>query len=217
MEPTTQIHGQVDPPTQQLPTGSSGGGTSCRTCGSVIAGDQRYCLGCGARRADQRVPFADALAKPAEAAPAAAAAAKGGGAISPGLAAAIVCLAVLFLGTGVLVGRSGGSDGKQAAATPQVITVPAGGAAAADAGAATGGGAAATDPASTKAAKAKKFVAPKANDAKTQKKLNDALSCTPGKDCAEKSAKLPDSLATPGAPPPVKPGAKPQGSSTTFG
>jgi hypothetical protein len=35
----------------------------CRTCGSPLAADQRYCLQCGARRAEARLPFLDILAR----------------------------------------------------------------------------------------------------------------------------------------------------------
>ena len=29
----------------------------CANCGALLASDQRYCLSCGERRADTRVPF----------------------------------------------------------------------------------------------------------------------------------------------------------------
>ncbi len=41
----------------------------CASCGAPLAGDQRYCLACGERRADARVPFAEVLAAPAVATP----------------------------------------------------------------------------------------------------------------------------------------------------
>jgi hypothetical protein len=100
-------------------------GEPCAVCGAPLAGDQRYCLECGARRADARVPFMDVLA-PAAAAPEAVAppSTRGPSEISPATAALGVALAVLFLGVGVLVGRSGGSGSKNAAApAPSVVTV----------------------------------------------------------------------------------------------
>ena len=37
-------------------------GEPCTSCGAPLAGDQRYCLECGARRTQARVPFRDILA-----------------------------------------------------------------------------------------------------------------------------------------------------------
>lgn len=36
-------------------------GEPCGSCGAALAADQRYCLACGARRTDARVPFRDIL------------------------------------------------------------------------------------------------------------------------------------------------------------
>src|SRR5262245_3051088 len=44
-------------------------GEPCPSCGTPMAADQRYCLGCGARRGDARVPFMELLAPPAQPAP----------------------------------------------------------------------------------------------------------------------------------------------------
>jgi cell division septation protein DedD len=97
-------------------------GEPCAACGSPLAADQRYCLECGARRADARAPFTEALAAPAPAGEAPAPA-RGPSEISPATAALGVALAVLFLGVGVLVGRSGGGSGNAAAPAPSVVTV----------------------------------------------------------------------------------------------
>jgi len=109
-------------------------GDPCLTCGAALAGDQRYCLECGARRAEARLPFLDVLAAQDSPEPDAVAVAaappatplpprSAPGGVSPGAAAVGVGLAVLFLGVGVLVGKSG-DDGsaKQQAAAP-VVTV----------------------------------------------------------------------------------------------
>lgn len=109
----------------------------CSSCGAALAPDQRYCLECGHRRGDPRLPFMDAVVfmdaakqpQPAEAA-----------AASPpppdrrpwmsanaSLVAGVATL-VLAIGVGVLIGRSG-EGSSQIAAQPSVITVPAGGAA----------------------------------------------------------------------------------------
>ena len=85
-------------------------GEPCPRCGAPLAVDQRYCLECGARRAEARLAFMEILGAPAET--------QGGAVpptsqrprppaagISPGTAALGIGLAVLFLGVGVLVGR----------------------------------------------------------------------------------------------------------------
>jgi hypothetical protein len=108
--------------------------TTCPTCDSPLADDQRYCLECGSRRNGARLPFMETGA----AAPARTVTAttppreRGPQMITPNMAAVGVALAVLFLGVGVLIGRSG-SGGEQVAAKPTVVRV--GG----DTGAATGG------------------------------------------------------------------------------
>ena len=38
-----------------------GGNESCPNCGAQMAADQRYCLNCGHRRGDPRLPFMDAV------------------------------------------------------------------------------------------------------------------------------------------------------------
>jgi hypothetical protein len=48
---------------QDVATQSLGAhGEPCPGCGAPLAGDQRYCLNCGRRRAGARVPYADLLA-----------------------------------------------------------------------------------------------------------------------------------------------------------
>ena len=37
------------------------GGDQCPNCGASMAPDQRYCLECGHRRGDPRLPFMDAV------------------------------------------------------------------------------------------------------------------------------------------------------------
>ena len=36
-------------------------GEQCPACGALMAGDQRYCLECGQRRGEPRLPFMDAV------------------------------------------------------------------------------------------------------------------------------------------------------------
>jgi hypothetical protein len=124
-------------------------GEQCPSCGHPVASDQRYCLSCGQRRGDPRLPFMDAVTfmdamkRPAAASPPPPPKRRR---LSPNAALiASVGTLLLAMGVGVLIGRSGNdSGGSTAAATPQVITVNGGkgaeSATAAGSGAATGGG-----------------------------------------------------------------------------
>ena len=184
-------------------------GEPCATCGAPLAADQRYCLACGARRADARLPFRDILANP------------GGGPAPPastsappvtpdsgrnGTLAALAGLGVvlLALGMGVLIGQAGKSD-QAAQTTPQVINLR---------GAASTGGvpaAAGTTGAAAGAAKASKSAAKKRSGSSgaasdttskaknTQLKSLDNLS---PEQYQKKSQKLPKTVGTGGKPPP---------------
>ena len=98
-------------------------GDSCRNCASPLAPDQRYCLECGARRGDTRVPFgrplAPAAADPASPTAAVAAPARGSE-WTPLTAIGLVAVIALILLAGILVGQGlgGGDDG-----AAQVVTV----------------------------------------------------------------------------------------------
>jgi len=114
-----------------------GGNESCPNCNARMAVDQRYCLNCGHRRGDPRLPFMDAVVfMESMNAPGGA-----GGAAPPppparsdgsgrwnanaALIAGVATL-VLAIGVGFLIGRSG-HDGSTPAAAPQVIKVEGGG------------------------------------------------------------------------------------------
>jgi hypothetical protein len=117
-----------------------GSNESCSNCGARMAADQRYCLNCGHRRGEPRLPFMDAVVfMESMSAPGG-----GAGATPPpppsqtdhdnhwnanaALIAGVATL-VLAIGVGFLIGRSGHAGSTQAAA-PQVIKVeggPAGG------------------------------------------------------------------------------------------
>jgi hypothetical protein len=96
----------------------------CATCDAPLADDQRYCLECGARRNGARLPFMEGpLTTTAEPPPVASASHERPlQAITPSMAAVGVALAVLFLGVGVLIGRSG-SGAEQTAAKPTIVRV----------------------------------------------------------------------------------------------
>lgn len=107
---------------------------ACGSCGAPMAGDQRYCLDCGQRRGDPRLPFMDATTlmdavKRARQPPPPEPPKRKRGGISPN-AALITGIGTLLLalGIGVLIGRSGTQEVAQtAAATPQVIKIGGGG------------------------------------------------------------------------------------------
>lgn len=118
----------MTPVTSSVPTA---GGDQCPACGSPMLPDQRYCLACGARRGDPRLPFMDAVVfmdamkQPQPAAAAAAPAAQPDHrpwmSANASLVAGVATL-VLAIGVGVMIGRSG-DGGTNAAAAPQVIRV----------------------------------------------------------------------------------------------
>ncbi|HET9162576.1 MAG TPA: hypothetical protein VFN89_03910 [Solirubrobacterales bacterium] len=115
-----------------------------------MVSDQRYCLACGRRHGDPRLPFMDAVVlmeavkRPAQAPPPPPKKKRNGVSPNAALIAGIATL-LLALGIGVLIGRSGSHEVAQTAAAPQVIRVGgSGGEAAASASKAkvkTGGGA----------------------------------------------------------------------------
>jgi hypothetical protein len=117
-----------------------GGNESCPNCGARMATDQRYCLNCGHRRGDPRLPFMDAVVfmesmnAPGGAAgtpPPPPAAEPGPGNRWNANAALIAGVAtlVLAIGVGFLIGRTGhdNSGGTQAQAPIKVIEVGGGG------------------------------------------------------------------------------------------
>jgi hypothetical protein len=195
-----------DQPTQVFTPESTS--ETCRSCGSGVSREQRYCLSCGQRRTDKKVPFADTLAPEPEAA--AATSAKAASGLTPAMGAAIVCASVLFLGVGVLVGRSNGSGANQAAVPQQVQTIAAdaAGAGTADAGAASG--AAAKKSATDGQAKA---AAPPVLSGAAADAVKKAAECKTPTECQEASKKIPNQFTTPGKPPPAD-GKAPAGGAT---
>jgi hypothetical protein len=119
-------------PATPIQSSAVAGGDQCANCGAQLAADQRYCLQCGQRRGDPRLPFMDAVVlmdavqRPRQAPPPPPKKKRSG--ISPN-AALITGIGVLLLalGIGVLIGRSGNNTTASAPQTPQVITVNGGG------------------------------------------------------------------------------------------
>jgi hypothetical protein len=137
MDPTNALNAP------QAPTGPSpatavhhslvASSEQCPSCGNPVATDQRYCLQCGQRCGEPRLPFMnavtfmDAMKRPAASPPTPPKAKRRG--ISPN-AALITGVGTLLLamGVGVLIGRSGNDSVATNASQPaQVITVNGGG------------------------------------------------------------------------------------------
>ena len=99
----------------------------CSSCSAPMALDQHYCLSCGARRGDPRLPFAQVMAvRPPGTAAAQPPPPPQGPAALPitwPVAAGGAAVLVLALGVGVLIGNSTSGGSKVASGTPQVITV----------------------------------------------------------------------------------------------
>ena len=123
---------------------------ACPSCGSQLAPDQRYCLHCGQRRGDPRLPVMDAVQfmeasrRPVQSRADDAAPPPSGRrrllSANASMVAAVATL-VLAMGVGVLIGRSGEGSSTAAAPAPQIIRV--GGGATETASATAGGKAAA--------------------------------------------------------------------------
>jgi len=113
-------HSEPDAPT--LVHGTQG--DQCTHCGSPLAADQRFCLNCGTRRAERRVPV-EATRAPSPALEGGAgrrlAPAGGPPAVQRlGGAWGVAALLLLALGVGVIIGSLGGDDAPVAATPPEV-------------------------------------------------------------------------------------------------
>jgi hypothetical protein len=200
-------------------------GEPCAGCGAPLAADQRYCLECGMRRADARIPFRDVLARqsgPPRAPVVSGYAEPNRGPSGVMFLVGLVCL-LLALGVGVLIGRSGDDTPTAAspAPAPQVISV--GGAAPA----ATTPAATSTTPADTSSSSgspssssgsskdSSSSSSSKASSGSkaTNKDVQD-LDKSSGSDYEKKSSKLPKTVGTGGKPPPKD--DKPAGGGTDF-
>jgi hypothetical protein len=115
-----------------------GGNDSCPNCGARMAADQRYCLNCGHRRGEPRLPFMDAvvfmesMSSPGGAAgtppPPPASQPKSSNRMNANAALiAGVATLVLAIGVGFLIGRSGHDGSSNAAAEAPIKVIEVGG------------------------------------------------------------------------------------------
>ncbi|HEV7398822.1 MAG TPA: hypothetical protein VGN84_00995 [Solirubrobacterales bacterium] len=108
-------------------------GEQCPSCGTSVAADQRYCLHCGQRCGEPRLPFMNAVTfmdamkqtKSTAATPPVKPTRRGVSA-NAALIAGVGTL-ILAMGVGVLIGRSGNNSTTATPAAAQIIKVPAGG------------------------------------------------------------------------------------------
>ena len=188
-------------------------GEPCRECGVPLAADQRYCLNCGRRRGEPRLDFhryASAPANPATngAAPAPPQAAppeeKPQRDYTPLAAVGGIAVLGVMLLIGVLIGK--GDGGGTAAAPPPVVVQ--GGETSTEKNAAEEGGEANAEAEQAKAKGGRKGGAAKGGSVDTgnapvasDEALEQLQEGTP-EEKAERSANLPDEVATGGEPPP---------------
>ncbi len=179
--------------TTPIPSSAAQSGDQCPSCGAALAADQRYCLECGQRRGDPRLPFMDAVVlmeavkQPQQIPPPQPKRKRTG--ISPNAALiAGVGTLLLALGIGVLIGRSGHQEVAQTAAAPIVIH--------------SGGG----EEATASASKDKTTTGGGAASAKTKKQKAAALKQAEAHPAAEEVIKPTNGVKL--APPTVKPGDK---------
>jgi len=219
---------QSPPLPSSAPLGAAG--EHCAACGAALAADQRYCLNCGVRRAESRVPFPESLNGGAGgAAPAGggSVAAAGGTGADPGAVAAaaapapapapakakrswadrdlllpVLGTALLAIAVGILIGRSGASDTINTKA-PVVNVAPQASAGAAPAATTADAStdAAADAGADGKTAKAAKTTTEKAAPPANVSK-SDLQNTATGKDYVNKSKKLPTEVSLGGTAPP---------------
>jgi hypothetical protein len=166
-----------------------GGNDSCPNCGARMAADQRYCLNCGHRRGDPRLPFMDAVVfMESMNAP-------GGAAGTPppppsepkssnrmnanaALIAGVATL-VLAIGVGFLIGRSSHDNSNNAAAEAPIKVIEVGGGG--------GGGGESTETASTETASETTAGSGKSKEGKSSSGAKKSPKATPK---AEKNSEI---------------------------
>jgi hypothetical protein len=207
-------------------------GEPCSQCGSPLAADQRYCLECGRRRGGPRVDYRERMAaapsaerpspeptEPGRQQPPAAEPEKPARVerdFAPLAAVGGIAVLGLMLLVGVLIGRG---DGDSVPATAPVVLPAGSGAASAETGGATGNGGGDDLSLGGSGDKAKKKnakvgggeTAAEAGAVTASKDQLEELQSESGEEAAKNALKLPDKIATPGAPPPIDKSKPPGG------
>jgi hypothetical protein len=207
-------------------------GEPCEQCAAPLAADQRYCLNCGRRRGEPRVDYRQQMlagdGEPQVAQPSRAAGdteprsaeTKGERDYAPLAAVGGIAVLGLMLLVGVLIGKGNSST---ATAPAPIVRVAGGGEA--EAGTASGDAGAGSSGASKNsgldggsgdgAGKKSKDGAKEESDGEpaVQATTDDLeeLESETGEDAAKNALKLPDKIATPGAPPPIDKSKPPGG------
>lgn len=182
----------------------------CRGCGAQLAEDQRYCLNCGERRGEPRIDFRQYEAptpQPQEAGPPPPSEEKPSRDYTPLAAVGGIAVLGVMLLIGVLIGKG---EGGGTATTPAPVVLQGGEAETGKTASGEGGGEAngGANQAKSKGGGGKSNGAVKGGSTSTGNApvaSDDALEQlqegTP-EEKAERSANLPDEVATGGAPPP---------------
>lgn len=190
---------------------------ACRGCGAQLAADQRYCLNCGQRCGEARVDFRQHLAdkpvqQPAPPPPVEEEKPQPQRDYTPLAAVGGIAVLGLMLLVGVLIGQ--GNSSSTSTPPPQVIVPAEAGGDGATASEEGAGGGAAAEAKTAKAAGKAKVKGKKADDASSllnskgggpvvaSDEALQELEQGSGANYSENSAKLPDEIATGGAPPP---------------
>jgi hypothetical protein len=210
-------------------------GEPCSQCGSPLAADQRYCLNCGKRRGAPRVDYRQRVGPgvdgtepptrsgpgtPTEPAPGAEPEKpKGERDYAPLAAVGGIAILGLMLLVGMLIGR-GGND---PAPAPAPVVVQGGGGVAAEGAAAggaggegsgdlgLGGSGGKSEGKKAKGGGEKSETPAEAGAVTASENQLEELDSETGEEAAKNALKLPDKIATPGAPPPIDKSKPPGG------
>jgi hypothetical protein len=163
--------------TEELQTSLVAGvGDQCTNCGARLAPEQRYCVECGERRGQSRMPFADAVGQRTQ--EASAPPPRKRHRLSANAAAiAGVGTLILAMGVGVLIGRSG-NHGSSSKNPVQVIRVNGG-------SGTTGAQGATKTTASTSNAKSAATKSKKSANKSSKQTSNPGAAVAGGKDAAK--------------------------------